>query len=72
MDFGGDYNMFSGNIEVFKNFSKLFLWLSRGIDFSSVEEVDSIFKGNFYYFFVFFIGLGSIVDHVSEGDGWDL
>ena len=66
VNFGCDYDFFSGHLEILKNFTELLLGLSFGIGFSGIKKVDAIFEGKFDNLFVFFIVFRLVVDHVAE------
>ena len=72
MNFSSNDDVFSGNLEVDEDFSKLSFSITGSIELGCVEVVNAVFQGHFNDFFILLISLRFVVDHVSEGDGGNL
>ena len=72
MNFGCDDHMFSGNLQVFEDFSKDYFCITGIVYLCSIEMIDAIFESHLDDFFVFFVVLRLDVDHVAERDGGNL
>jgi hypothetical protein len=70
-DFGGDDDIFSGDIEILENAAEGDLSLSSSVKFGSVKVVDAVAEADFDDIFVFLVGLGLVVDHISERNDGD-
>lgn len=68
VNFGGDHDLLSRNLELFKDSAEDDFGFSECVDLGSVEMVDAVFETGGDDLFVFFVIFGFIVDHVAQGD----